>query len=109
MHAEPVPSLAQADFKSFIEASTDTVLVDFWAPWCGPCRAMAPHLERLAADAMGHIAVRKVNVDEAPVLAAEFGIRSIPTLVLFKAGKPVSNLIGLQTEQQIKSWIGAAV
>lgn len=108
MRGELVPTLAETHFQSFIDASAGAVVIDFWAPWCGPCRAMAPRLERLAAIHGDRLQVRKVNIDEAPRLAAEFGVRSIPTLVLFKDGQPLSQLIGLQTEQQLSIWASSA-
>jgi thioredoxin 1 len=109
MHGEIVPSLTETQFQSFIDASAGAVVVDFWAPWCGPCRAMAPLLERLAVLSGGKVQVRKVNVDEAPRLATEFGVRSVPTLVLFKDGQPWSQLVGLQTQQQLGSWVEGAL
>jgi thioredoxin 1 len=109
MHGELVPSLAETHFQSFIDTSDGAVVVDFWAPWCGPCRAMAPLLERLAVTSGGKVQVRKVNIDEAPGLAAEFGVRSIPTLVLFKDGQPLSQLVGLQTAQQLSTWVSGAL
>lgn len=109
MSAAQVLPLVETEFSPFIETPGSVVVVDFWAPWCGPCRAMMPRLEQLAASYASEIHVRKVNVDQAPSLAAEFGIRSIPTLVLFKDGKPVSTLVGLQSELQLSSWVKSAL
>lgn len=88
-----------------LATSTEPVLVDFWAPWCGPCRAMAPRLKAVAERFDGQINVCKVNVDQAKDIAAEFQIRGIPTLMLFDKGKPIGQLVGLQTEQQLSDWI----
>jgi peptide-methionine (R)-S-oxide reductase len=79
----------------------DLVLVDFWAPWCGPCRAIAPVLEELAGDYGEALTVAKINVDDNQRKAAQFGVRSIPTLVLFKNGNPVETLVGLQTRSSL--------
>jgi len=104
-----VVAVAESDFQSFIESSSNAVVVDFWAPWCGPCNAMAPRLEQFAIENEGKVKVGKVNVDQARRLAAEFGIRSIPTLVLFKNGKPKSQVVGLPPELQLSSWLESAL
>lgn len=78
--------------------ASGTVLVDFWAPWCGPCKMQTPILERVADKIGGKAVIAKVNVDEAPSLAAQFGVRSIPTLILFKDGQKVRDFIGVQQE-----------
>jgi len=105
MSSELVPSLTEADFQSFIGASSGAVVVDFWAPWCGPCRTMAPRLEQLVVRHGDKLQVRKVNVDQAQQLATEFGVRGIPTLVLFKDGRALSQLVGLQSDQELSAWI----
>ncbi len=87
-----------------VEASRERpVLVDFWAPWCGPCRTLMPLLERIADDYGGRFALAKVNTDEEQQVAAHFGIRSIPTVMLFDQGKAVEQLVGVQPEQAIRS------
>jgi thioredoxin 1 len=82
------------NFAAEVENSSGLVMVDFWAEWCAPCRAVAPVLERLAADYQGRVRFVKVNVDEAPDTAAAYGIRSIPTLALFRDGQPVGAIAG---------------
>ena len=89
-----VKHFTETDFDTAI--ATGTVLVDFWATWCGPCRMLAPVIDRLAADYDGRVTVGKVDVDECPSLAMRYGIQSIPTVMLFKDGQPVETLIGLR-------------
>ncbi|OOS08372.1 thioredoxin [Moraxella cuniculi DSM 21768] len=83
-----------ASFDADVLGSDQVVLVDFWAPWCGPCKAIAPTLEELAADYAGRAKIVKVNVDDNPESAARFGIRSIPTLFVFKDGERVEAVVG---------------
>jgi thioredoxin 1 len=102
-------ALDAASFAAFIANESGPVVVDFWAPWCGPCRALAPRLEQLARQFEGQVQVRKLNVDDAPELAAAHGVRGIPTLILFKDGQAHSRLVGLHDEKQLSSWVRAAL
>ena len=88
------------------EINNGLTLVDFWAEWCGPCRMLAPVLEKVAADTELGARVAKVNVDESPQLAGRFNIRGIPTMILFKNGQAVDQLVGLTDETSIKAMIG---
>ena len=84
----------EATFEAQVERSDQPVVVDFWAPWCGPCRLIGPELDRLASEYAGRVRVAKVNVDEVPSLAGKFRIRGIPTLVVFSGGQPVREVVG---------------
>ena len=83
-----------ANFDADVLKSDVPVLVDFWAPWCGPCRAIAPHIEALSTELVGKARVAKCNVDESPGVALKFGIRSIPTVMVFKGGQVVKQRVG---------------
>ncbi len=92
--SESISHVTDASFKSDVIESDRPVLVDFWAVWCGPCRAIAPHLEALATELGTKVKIVKVNVDENQQIATNFQIRSIPTLLMFKAGKVVDQMVG---------------
>jgi thioredoxin 1 len=81
--------------------SSETVLVDFWAEWCGPCRALAPKLEEIASEMKGKVRVVKMNVDENPGMPAKFGVRGIPTMIIFKGGKEVDQIVGNHPKENI--------
>ena len=99
----------ERNFKQEVEEQTLPVLVDFWAPWCGPCLMMAPVLEELEKEWQGKIKVGKVNVDENAGLASRYGVMSIPTLILFKNGKALKEWIGVQDKNRFKEEVEALV
>ena len=104
---EHIVEVTDGDFAAVVEAADSWVLVDFWAPWCGPCRAMMPELDAVAADYAGEIKFVKVNIDENPALAERFHIQSIPHVYLFKEGKPVTGFLGYRGRDEIQRWIEA--
>ncbi len=96
-------NFTNSNFKEEVLQSKEPVLVDFWATWCGPCRMMGPVVEELANDYSGKVKVGKVNVDEEPELAQEYGIMSIPTIIIFKEGKIVNQVVGARTKSDLEA------
>ena len=94
-----------ASFKSEVTDSAIPVLVDFWAPWCGPCKMIAPVLEEIASEYDGKVKVVKINIDENQTTPSTYGVRSIPTLILFKDGQEVEKIIGAQSKQNLKQLV----
>lgn len=109
MANEHVIELTEANFDEVVEKSTKPVLVDFWAPWCGPCKMIAPLIDEVAAEKHDTATIAKLNVDHAQILAARFGVSAIPTLLIFKDGKVVQRITGLTSKADIISKLSAAV
>lgn len=99
--AEHVNDISDAEFEAQVLQSDQAVLVDFWAEWCGPCKMVAPKVAAVAEELAGQLKVVKVNVDTCPETAKNYGIRSIPTLIWFKDGKPVETLVGVQDTETL--------
>jgi len=96
-------ALTKDTFQGNIESGV--TLVDFWAPWCGPCKMQLPIVEELSGELEGSATIAKINVDEEPEIASQFGVMSIPTLILFKDGQPVDKMVGLQSKDALKTKI----
>lgn len=106
--SKPV-EIEEAVFEATVIQAKILVLVDFWAPWCGPCRMVAPLVDELAAEYDGKVDFFKINVDNTPKLAVKYGVMSIPTLIIFKSGQPVSNIVGFRPKTELKKSLDAAL
>lgn len=106
--AANILNLDNNNFKSAVSGATP-VLVDFWAPWCGPCKAIAPILEDLAGELAGKLQIAKVNVDDSGELAAQYGVRAIPTLLLFKNGAVAEQFVGMMDKSTLKAKLAGKI
>ncbi len=97
-----VKDVTDATFEQDVLKSSTPVMVDFWAPWCGPCHMVSPLVEELAGDFAGKVNFFKLNTDESPATASRYGIRAIPTLLIFKGGQPVGQIIGFRPKPELK-------
>lgn len=109
MAAENVAILTDTSFDQEVLQSGVPVLVDFWAEWCGPCKMLGPVLEELAGEYTGRIKVAKVNIDEHQKVASDYGIRAIPTLLLFKNGEVAEQIVGLRSKRDLKASLDKVV
>lgn len=97
--------ITDSNFQDEVLAAAGPVLVDFWAEWCGPCKMIGPVLEELAGELAGKITIGKMNVDENPKMPSQYGLRSIPTLMIFKGGQLVATKVGALPKQALQAWI----
>jgi thioredoxin 1 len=105
MASDKVQTLTDANFEQTVNGTSAPILVDFWAEWCGPCRRLAPTVDELAHEYDGRVVVAKMNVDENPATPMRFSIRGIPTLLLFKGGQLVDQVVGLADKDHLKKMI----
>jgi thioredoxin 1 len=103
-----VTEFTDSNFQQEVLDSKEPVLVDFWAPWCGPCRMIAPVVEQLAAEYGGAVKIGKVNIDDSPAAAQNYGVSSIPTLMIFKGGDVVERFVGVQPKDRLQKALDAA-
>ncbi len=107
--AANIENLTQSNFQATIDAAATPVLVDFWAQWCGPCKQIAPALEELAGELSGKLKICKVDVDDNQELSSQFGVRAIPTLLVFKGGKVVEQIVGAVPKARLEAALTKAL
>ena len=105
--SENTIAVSDETFKADVLDAHGPVLVDFWAEWCGPCKMIGPVLDEIASDLKGKLVVAKVNIDENPMSPNTYGVRGIPTMILFKGGKPVATKVGAAPKSELKAWVAS--
>ena len=107
--SENTVAVSDDSFETQVLKAPGPVLVDFWAEWCGPCKAIGPALEEIAAELKGQVTVAKVNIDDNPQSPNTYGVRGIPTMIMFKDGKPVATKVGAAPKSVLKQWVAGAL
>lgn len=107
MSSDLIKHITDASFDADVLQAAQPVLVDYWAEWCGPCRMVAPILDEIAKDYAGKLTVAKVNIDDNPMTPNDYAVRGIPTMILFKDGKPVDTKVGALPKGAMKDWIAS--
>ncbi|XWN32202.1 MAG: thioredoxin [Devosia sp.] len=105
----PPANVTDTSFDADVIQSDQPVVVDFWAEWCGPCKTIAPALEEIATEMDGKVKIAKLNVDENQQIAMKYGVRSIPTLIMFKNGQPAATQVGAAPKGRLVDWINASI
>ena len=100
-----IKTVTDASFNDDVLAADKPVLVDFWAEWCGPCRMIAPALEELSSELADKVTIAKLNIDENPDAPTKYGVRGIPTMILFKNGQPAATKVGAEPKSRIQGWL----
>jgi len=109
MSSEAIKHISDASFESDVLKADTPVLVDYWAEWCGPCKMIGPALEEIAGELRGKLTVAKVDIDNNPMSPNQFAVRGIPTLILFKDGKPAATQVGAMPKSKLKDWISGNI
>jgi len=107
--SEHTVAVSDDSFEADVLKAEGAVLVDFWAEWCGPCKMIAPALEEIGAEFKGQVKVAKVNIDDNPLTPNNYAVRGIPTLILFKDGKPAATKVGALPKSQLKDWVKSSL
>lgn len=106
---ESTKAVSDETFETDVLKASGPVLVDFWAEWCGPCKAIGPALEEIAGELAGKLTVAKVNIDDNPETPNAYGVRGVPTLIMFKDGKPAATQVGALPKGQLKAWVALSL
>lgn len=107
--SENTVAVTDDTFETDVLKAEGPVLVDFWAEWCGPCRMIAPALDEIGAEFKGKLTVAKVNIDDNPLTPNKYAVRGIPTMILFKDGKPAATKVGAAPKSQLKEWVKSSI